>query len=628
MKENPMAKNVSLGKKIGFGFSIIICLTIIVGMAGYLAMQHVVSGSGLFQEMDTIQRDFESAKEQVNTYLLNSYEEGRNVQAKAEQSAFSILKKEIQSIKKINDHPFVSDALKQNFIQIEKEIKGYTGVFKKYTEAETKNAKMAADIRTLFTAAQSAVKDASFHVDDMLTKTEIATAAGHVYLDRNTDMRWEKLQDTLVDQEIAINEWYGKMNNSEELRDKGDKIKNISADVRHLLEGYHASVVLQGKSKVQMTTHKATLNRLFKDISSQTSKKQEGVVAFSNSLILGFIGASLLLGALYAVLSTRSIVKNIRRINQTLTEGANQVVSASDQVSSASQQLAEGSARQAAAIQETSASLEEMASMTKKNAENAEQSNDLMENTVQIVNQASGSMKKLVNAMEEVSKSNEETQKIVKTIDEIAFQTNLLALNAAVEAARAGEAGAGFAVVADEVRNLAIRSADAAKNTTLLIENTVAKVKDSAKVVSVTDGAFTTVVDETDKIGKLIAEIAAASQEQSRGIDQINKAVLEIDKVTLQSASSAEESASASEEMNAQSEQMQKVVNDLANLIGGHNRRKREKSPSKTQTPEWLNEPQAATAGKTLPSESIDLKVQKISPEEIIPLEDDDFKNF
>ena len=134
--------------------------------------------------------------------------------------------------------------------------------------------------------------------------------------------------------------------------------------------------------------------------------------------------------------------------------------------------------------------------------------------------------------------------------------------------------------MADEVRNLAIRSADAAKTTTLLIEDTVTKVKDSSNVVSVTNDAFTSVVSETNKISRLIAEIAAASQEQSRGIDQINRAVLEIDKVTLQTASSAEESASASEEMNAQAEQMQSVVGDLAELIGGRNgRREKTRQP-------------------------------------------------
>jgi methyl-accepting chemotaxis protein len=171
--------------------------------------------------------------------------------------------------------------------------------------------------------------------------------------------------------------------------------------------------------------------------------------------------------------------------------------------------------------------------------------------------------------MKEISKSSEETQKIVRTIDEIAFQTNLLALNAAVEAARAGEAGAGFAVVAEEVRNLAIRAAEAAKNTSNLIDGSVKRIKDGTGLVDHTNAAFTEVSASSRKIADLVAEINAASNEQAQGIDQINKAVSEMDKVVQQNAAGAEESASASEELNAQAEQMKAAIGEMATLING-----------------------------------------------------------
>jgi methyl-accepting chemotaxis protein len=179
-------------------------------------------------------------------------------------------------------------------------------------------------------------------------------------------------------------------------------------------------------------------------------------------------------------------------------------------------------------------------------------------------------MGQLIEAMKEISKSSEETQKIVKTIDEIAFQTNLLALNAAVEAARAGEAGAGFAVVADEVRNLAMRAAEAAKNTSSLIDGSVKRIKDGTGLVDHTNGAFSEVAASSKKIADLVAEINAASTEQSQGIDQINKAVSEMDKVVQQNAATAEESASAAEEMNAQAEQMKAAIGELVGIIGGN----------------------------------------------------------
>ncbi len=208
---------------------------------------------------------------------------------------------------------------------------------------------------------------------------------------------------------------------------------------------------------------------------------------------------------------------------------------------SIAERLAEASSEQAASGEETSSSLEEMSSMTKQNADNANTANNLMKDANKVITSANTSMGHLTNSMGEISTASEETQKIVKTIDEIAFQTNLLALNAAVEAARAGEAGAGFAVVADEVRNLAMRAADAAKNTADLIEGTVKKIKEGVDLVETTNQGFAEVAESSSKVGTLLGEIAEASGEQAQGIEQINIAVSEMDKVTQQNAAGSEE---------------------------------------------------------------------------------------
>ncbi|MGV8073849.1 MAG: methyl-accepting chemotaxis protein [Syntrophobacteraceae bacterium] len=292
------------------------------------------------------------------------------------------------------------------------------------------------------------------------------------------------------------------------------------------------------------------------------------VYAIRNSLILG---GSLFLGltSVMVLFLARSISKPIARVVEGLGEGANQVATASGQLAGSSQSLAEGSTEQAASIEETSSSLEEMASMTRQNAAHSNEANNIMAETGMIVSRANDSMRTLTASMTEISKASEDTFKIIKTIDEIAFQTNLLALNAAVEAARAGEAGAGFAVVADEVRNLALRAADAAKNTTQLIEGTVKKIKEGSEIVAKTSDEFQQVAAGAAKMGDLVSEIAAASNEQAQGIEQINKAVGEMDKIVQQNAANAEESAAASEEMNSQAEQMKAFVGDLVVIVGG-----------------------------------------------------------
>jgi methyl-accepting chemotaxis protein len=221
-----------------------------------------------------------------------------------------------------------------------------------------------------------------------------------------------------------------------------------------------------------------------------------------------------------------------------------------------------------------------------------------------------------------ISAASDETAKIIKTIDEIAFQTNLLALNAAVEAARAGEAGAGFAVVADEVRNLAMRAAEAAKNTAGLIEGTVQKVHSGAELVSRTAEAFGEVSQSTVKVGELVGEIAAASSEQAQGIDQVNKAVSDMEKLTQRLAASAEESASASEEMSAQAKSMKTYVYDLNELVSGraqdeiHSRNV--ESGGSRRAPAKLLPP---TETKKAPANTKD-------PTQVIPLGDDDFSDF
>ncbi len=279
--------------------------------------------------------------------------------------------------------------------------------------------------------------------------------------------------------------------------------------------------------------------------------------------------AVVLIVALAIYFITRSITMPINRIVEGLNKGSNQMVSASRQISSSGQSLADGASNQAASIEETSASMEEMSSVTKENAKNANCADELMEDAKKVVHTANESMEQMIVSMADISKASEETSKIIKTIEEIAFQTNLLALNAAVEAARAGEAGAGFAVVADEVRNLAMRAADAAKNTTELIEGTVNKINQGSELVSTTNDAFNQVAASTAKVGDIVSEISGASDEQSSGIEQVNLAISEMDSIVQQNAANAEASVPEAKAMNARAERFREYVGELVQLVTG-----------------------------------------------------------
>ncbi len=276
----------------------------------------------------------------------------------------------------------------------------------------------------------------------------------------------------------------------------------------------------------------------------------------------------LLIGIFAAFFMARIITTSLYGILYGLTDSSEKLTVVSESLTTSSHALSEGASEQAASVEETSSSLEEIASMTKQNASHASHADALMKTSIGMGSHASRIMTQLTNGMQNVLGATEETIKIIKTIDEIAFQTNLLALNAAVEAARAGEAGAGFAVVAEEVRNLAIKAADAASDTSNLIELTSSKINESARLVMDSDEALSKVTESTLGVADLISEIATASEEQSQGIEQINTAVAQMDRVVQQNAASAETSAGTTKELNTLVAQMEDFMVNLNSIIG------------------------------------------------------------
>jgi methyl-accepting chemotaxis protein len=272
------------------------------------------------------------------------------------------------------------------------------------------------------------------------------------------------------------------------------------------------------------------------------------------------------------LLQIRSITLKLHDVTLALSETTERVATTAERVCTASQSTSQGATRQASALEETSATTEEITSMTRKNAENSRRVADHMSETETLVQAANSDFAEMAQSMQHIGESSEKVSKIIRVIDEIAFQTNILALNAAVEAARAGEAGMGFAVVAAEVRKLAGRSAQAAKDTASLIEESLRNSKAGAVKVKDVAGAIRTITDSTAAVKILVDEVNLGSQEQARGIEQIGASVAQIEQVTQQTAANAEETATAGGELSLHASQMRTCVMDLQKMVRGEGR--------------------------------------------------------
>lgn len=359
---------------------------------------------------------------------------------------------------------------------------------------------------------------------------------------------------------------------------------------------------------------------------------------------IALVGLMILSGVLFGFyFISRGIIRPINRAVSLLGAGSAQISAAASQVSEGAQRIAQGASEQAASLEETTASLEQLSATCRQNADNARQANALAGEASQTseggeaaarkaATEVAAQLKELAVAIEAIRQSTDKTTAVVESIDDIAIQINLLALNAAVEAARAGEAGMGFAVVADEVRNLAARSTEEAKNTSALIKESRANAERVHAVAKAVQdhlaqsldrdvvGNFQQLVGKVRKMSQLIAEVAAASDEQAKGVEQINAAVAQMDKVTQENAASAEQSAASSEEMQSQASGLQGTVAGLRKMVEGDHA---DASATAEDSVITMAQPRVGAAALRLPPKSAAKGGGKPGkPSQVLPLTD------
>jgi methyl-accepting chemotaxis protein len=612
-----MSKGLTLGMKIGLGFATLVVISVALGGLAVWNMSSVEKGANTLAKayVPAVGVANEVERDSLHTmYSARGYAFTEEAQFLADTK--TNLGKVAAALEKAKQHADAQNlpVLKENVLKAEAGVQEYEKLFLatvatteelsqdkermnetagKYMQIcadylKSQNEQLGQEFKTVAQAAAASNGEQAETIEKKLAERAHKVALANDVVDIGNAIRigaWKAIatRDPALFQESmkklsVVNQKLDELKAITKLEVNLKQIEDCRAAGQAYVAGMQ-SFLENWKAREELNkTRNVAANKVLEaaqgtsaaNMEKTNSVAEDAVNSLSTAatvMLIG-LGAAALLGCLLGFFITRSITKPINRIVQTLTEGSLMVAEASNQVNASATSLAEGASEQASSLEETSSALEEMASMTRNNAENAKQANQLVQTTHDAAKRSEAAKGQLDSAMTGINESSAQISKIIKVIEEIAFQTNLLALNAAVEAARAGEHGKGFAVVAEEVRNLAQRAAEAARETTGLIDTSVARAREGTEVAKGFGQAIGIIVENVSKISNLVSGITQASEEQSRGVDQINVAVGEMDKVTQQIAASSEESASAVEELSAQASTVADQSKDLAKVVG------------------------------------------------------------